>query len=83
MLKPMKPEKPTETIRCTLLESGKSLSEVAKESGVSVSTLSRFSRRLATLSGDNLDRLLPALGLEIRPAARKSTSTARMKGGRQ
>ena len=57
----------SETLRKAVLDSGRSLGEVARNTGIDLGNLSRFVRGERWLSVENLDRLIEYLGLELRP----------------
>jgi transcriptional regulator with XRE-family HTH domain len=54
-----------ETIRRTILESGKTLYRVAKDSGVNFGTLYRFMSRERSMSLDAVEKLCAYLGLTL------------------
>ena len=64
-------EKISEKIRQSLVDSGQSLRAIGQEAGVDASQLSRFARGERTLSQAAIDAVAEALGLELRPVAKK------------
>jgi transcriptional regulator with XRE-family HTH domain len=65
----------TETVRQAILNCGMTRYELAKRSGVTQATLSRFVHGQCGLLTTTLDRLCPVLGLELVPVkqARRNT----------
>jgi transcriptional regulator with XRE-family HTH domain len=70
------PQTLTEQLRCIVRDCGKTLGELARETGVDKSALSRFLRRERGLSMGGLDSVGKYLGLEIR-----LTKRCKPKGG--
>jgi transcriptional regulator with XRE-family HTH domain len=58
-------EKPSDQLRRIIAESGLSRYEIARRTGVDESALSRFMSGERGLTTDSIDRLAPALGLEL------------------
>ena len=58
----------SEQLRAAIVDSGLSLQQLARESGVDVSILSRFARRERTMTLELADRLAIRLGLALWPA---------------
>ena len=56
----------TEAVRKAIEESALTRYEIAKRSGVSQSSLSRFARGETTLSLESIEKLAPVLGVRIR-----------------
>jgi len=75
--------KPSDTLRQAMQEDGRSLHQLARDSGVNVATLSRFGSGIRTLSQAASDALAITLGLDYRPAkqtrASKRTQTRKAK----
>jgi hypothetical protein len=64
-------DKFSEQLRTAVRESEASRYQISKETGIDQATLSRFVAGTAGMSLDSVDRLMDALGLEIRPRKRK------------
>jgi transcriptional regulator with XRE-family HTH domain len=82
-MKPKKPRTLSDQLRQIIADCGMSRYEIAKRSGVPEAALSRFFNKKTGLSTDTLDRLAPALGLELvarRPAKRRAKKS-KPKGG--
>jgi hypothetical protein len=62
-----RPRLPSETLHRAILESGKTLYRVAKDSGVSYPALHRFANRQRLLSLEGFDKLCAYLGLVLKP----------------
>ncbi len=77
--------KPSDTLRQAMKADGRSLNQLAKESGVDVATLSRFGNSIRGLSQPASDALAMILGLDYRPAeaarAKKPNRTTKRKRG--
>jgi len=76
----------SDTIRAAIRASGKTGAQLARESGVSEATLSRFMGTPSKkLYGDSADALAEYFGLELQPKAKPSKArakkTARRKAG--
>jgi plasmid maintenance system antidote protein VapI len=65
-MKPKKPQTLSEQLRQIIADCGMSRYEIAKRSGVPEAALSRFFNRKTGLTTETLDRLAPALGLQLR-----------------
>lgn len=63
-------EKISEIIRAAMLNSGKSLRQIAEASGLDHTVLSRFARKERTLSQAALDTLAAQVGVTARAARR-------------
>lgn len=61
-----KREKPEDVLRRAIAESGLSLSEWSRRSGVSLSQISRFVNRKRDFGFASASRLVEVLGLELR-----------------
>jgi transcriptional regulator with XRE-family HTH domain len=72
-----KPKPITEVIRDAIKNSGLTPYRIAKDSGVSQPTLSRFLSRQRGLSADAVDRLAEALGLRLVKDKPRKTSSRR------
>lgn len=74
--------KPSDTIREAMQADSRSLNQLARESGVNVSTLCRFGQRKRALSQAASDALAAVLGLELQPKrpARAKKRTSKPKG---
>lgn len=72
----------TETLRRTIRNSGQSMYELAKGSGLSWAVVARFAKGTQSIRLDLADRLAGYLGLELRPRAGSSAPrrTPRRKG---
>ena len=64
----------TDTLRRAIVESGLSLREVARRSGIDDRIVSRFAKGERDMQGKTMDRLCAALGLRL------TTKTGRHKG---
>jgi transcriptional regulator with XRE-family HTH domain len=62
-----KRERPTvtETLKAEIQGSGRNLSQLARDSGVSAGQLSRFVRGERMLTGEAIDKLCSTLGLRL------------------
>jgi transcriptional regulator with XRE-family HTH domain len=72
-----KPAKLTDQLRAAITASGKSLGQIARESGIDVATICRFMHGKGGLSMDGLDRIAEAIGVELTAMAKVPTK----KGG--
>lgn len=72
MKKKQRTETPTESLRRSIRDSGLSLMEIARRSGVDVATLSRFMAKKASITLTTLDALW-AIGLWARTKPKKKT----------
>jgi hypothetical protein len=63
-------EKFSDQLRRAVRESGVSRYQISKETGINQSVLCRFVAETAGMSLDAVDKLMDALGLEIRPRRR-------------
>jgi transcriptional regulator with XRE-family HTH domain len=80
---PMRKKTPvtlTEQLRRVVQESGKTLGELARETGVDKSALSRFLRGERGLSMEGLDKVGECLGLKITAATAPSEKPCKAKG---
>lgn len=66
-------EPPSAVLRRAIKESGLSLQELSRRTGVNVSALSRFVRESVGLSLASLDRLAPELKLRVVVAPKERT----------
>jgi transcriptional regulator with XRE-family HTH domain len=55
----------TDQIREQVKNSGQTMTEIARRSGVSLSQVSRFMRGERDLTGDSINKLCAALGLRL------------------
>ena len=62
-----KQAKLTDQLRKAIETCGKSMGQIARESGIDIATISRFIHGKGGLSMDGLDALVDCLGLELRP----------------
>ncbi len=60
-----------ERLRDAVRRDGRTLKAIAAEAGVDHSCLSRFMRGQRKVGSETVERLAAALGLELRPVARK------------
>lgn len=60
----------SETLREAIRRDGRSLNQLARDSGCDDSVLSRFMRDERTITARVLDRLCNVLGLDLRPAGK-------------
>ena len=74
--------KPSDTLRQAMQADGRSLNQLARETGVDVATLSRFGNSIRGLSQPASDALAMILGLDYQPVkpARAAKRTTKPKG---
>jgi transcriptional regulator with XRE-family HTH domain len=68
----------TKQLRAAMKESGLSLNELGRRSGVAVANVSRFMAG-SGLRGDSIDKLCGVLGLELAPAKVKREAVRKTK----
>jgi plasmid maintenance system antidote protein VapI len=66
-----KAETLSDVLRRTILDSGKALIAIERETGVQRMSIARFLEGKTSLRLDKADRLADFFGLELRPARRK------------
>lgn len=74
---PQRPEPVSERLRAEILRSERALRDLARETELQPSQLSRFARGLRGLESHAIDRLAAAFGLELQPVKAR-----RSRGGR-
>jgi transcriptional regulator with XRE-family HTH domain len=62
---PRKAPSVTDQLRERVRETGQTMTEIARRSGVSLSQVSRFMRGERDLTGDSINKLCAALGLKL------------------
>ena len=60
----------SDQLRAAIAAADKSMGQIARESGVDISTISRFLHKKGGLSVDGLDRITECLGLTLAPATK-------------
>lgn len=61
----------SDALRAAILTDGRPLRRIAGQASVPASTITRFIRRQRGLSSRALDRVANAVGVELRPVARR------------